>query len=269
MSKLEPTQEAEQFLKDDHPLQRTVTIINNEFEVASDDLGLEIYFVWGLDEVNRDGVNLLLKPDFIGNAQFKESFEFNEQCQTALLQACDTLRTSSDYQAHIKQNAGTGSVSCFMEEFAAYSVLGSLEDCEEVLLGSWRQESWQVALADIPELMDGFIRERSCTSVEGRSIADKYKNQIGWDGSEVRFAGLSLENSVVDPFSTLPEETVRTEYNKMIEIAADLDKTMTEACGADATMTDLDIKFVFMVSLWSAMLQSQRSLFPEEQPANL
>lgn len=262
VSKLEPTQEAEQFLSDDHPLQRSVTIINDEFETAQDDPGLDIFFVWGLDDVNRDGVRLLFKPDFFGEPTFVDEFEFNEKCQTALLSSCSDVRLNPDYSAHIQQEAGRGSVSCFIEEFAAYSVLGTLRNCQDVALGAWRNQNWQVDPADISEMMDDFLAQRSCLSEEGESIATRYKNTLGWDGSKVRFAGFSLESSVVDPFSTLPEGTVRTEYDKMLEIAEALDTTVKEACGSDVVMTDLEAKFVFMVSVGVRSPPAGRLTFP-------
>jgi protein dispatched 1 len=53
----------------------------------------------------------------------------------------------------------------------------------------------------------------------------------------------------VDPFSTLPEDTVRAEYDAMIGIAKDLDQNVGAACGVGVgkvIMTDLDQKFIFM-----------------------
>ena len=70
--------------------------------------------------------------------------------------------------------------------------------------------------------------------------------KLAGTGSKVRFAAVALESSVVDPFSTLPEDTVRTEYDKMIEISKDLDTRIGAACGGSVTMTDLEQKFIFM-----------------------
>jgi protein dispatched 1 len=246
---IEPAKEAEQFLRSDNPLQKSLTIINSAFLVTEDDIGLEVYFAWGLGEVDRDGVNQLIDPEFLGEPQFDNTFTFTEQCQTELLAACSTLRSNSEYQAHIKQENGFGTVSCFVEEFAAYSVLGSLVDCASVVTGAWRSESWQVPVADVPVTMEGFLRERSCYSDEGQSILNQYANEIGWDGSKLRFVAIELENNVVDPFSTLAEDTVRVEYDAMIGIAKDLDQNVGAACGVGAgtvVMTDLDQKFIFM-----------------------
>ena len=60
-AKIEPTKENEQFLDENHPLQRSVTILDKEFPTANDDLGMKVYFAWGLGLVDRTGVNRLLE----------------------------------------------------------------------------------------------------------------------------------------------------------------------------------------------------------------
>ena len=182
----------------------------------------------------------------MGDATFVDTFDFNEQCQTEMLRACTDLKLNDQYRPYIKQESGVGSVSCFIEEFGAYSVLGSLENCSSVRDGSWKNETWQVPSAEVPALMDGFIRERSCYSDEGRTIMAEYEKDLGWNGTALRYAGLSIESSVIDPFSTLPESTMREQYHQMIDISQSLDTTMKDVCGSETLMTDLEIKFVFM-----------------------
>ena len=91
-----------------------------------------------MGKVSRNGVNQLLDPDFLGDATFVDTFDFNEQCQTEMLRACTDLKLNDQYRPYIKQESGVGSVSCFIEEFGAYSVLGSLENCSSVRDGSSR-----------------------------------------------------------------------------------------------------------------------------------
>jgi hypothetical protein len=245
-TRITPTKEAEQFLAEDHPLQKSITILNTAFPTAEDDDGLNIHFVWGLNKVSRKGVNQLTDPEFFGTPKFLETFEFNEVCQTQMLQVCNDLKQNDTYKPYIKQAGGLGAVSCFIEEFAAYSVLGSLDDCVSVVTGQWKNEVWQIPEADIPAMMQSFIYERSCYSDEGSAIIEQYKDNLGFDGTALRFAGLSVESSVIDPFSTLPEKTVREQYDKMIEISKSMDDIMMDACGGKTLMTDLDTKFVFM-----------------------
>lgn len=245
-ARLEPTTETEEFLDENHPLQKTFTIIGNNFPSTEQDLGSKIYFSWGVGEVDRNGVNQLLDPAFLGKPTYIESFEFNEQCQTEMLRTCDELKTSDDYKSNIKQEAGLGVVHCFVEEFGAYSVYGNLNDCQAVKRGSWKNETWQVSPEDFAEVMEGFLNETSCYSDRREETLLHYKDEIGWNGSSLIYASVAAESAVVDPFSTLAEQVTRNEYDKFIEIGEGLDQIMIEACGSSVTMTDLDFNFVFM-----------------------
>lgn len=242
---LEATKETEQFLDDSHPLQRSFTILSNEFPTAERDMGLSVFFAWGLGNVDRSGVNLLLDADNLGSATYLDSFEFNEQCQTAILGACDELKTNPDYIPYIKQEDGLGSVMCFVEELGAFSALGSLENCAAVTSGTWRSQAWQIPKEDLAATMSQFISAKSCYSDDGFSVMNFYKEQLGWDGQRMLYASVSLENYELDPFSTRAESVVREQYDKMVEIAATLDESVADACGP-SIMTDLSQKFVFM-----------------------
>jgi len=72
-TQLEPTRTTEQELKEDHPLQKGITIINEKFPKSQEDGGTNIFFTWGLQEVNLDKVNQLFDPDFIGSPTFVEN----------------------------------------------------------------------------------------------------------------------------------------------------------------------------------------------------
>jgi len=242
---LEATKETEQFLDDSHPLQKSFTILNNEFPTAESDIGLKVFFAWGVGEVDRSGVNLLLEKDDLGEATFLDSFEFNEECQSAMLDVCDNLKTNTDYEPYIKQDNGLGSVSCFIEELGAFSVLGSLDDCAAVTSGSWKNETWQVSSDDLVTKVTQFMAQKSCYSDDGFTAFAYYQDEMGWDGESMKYASVSLENTVLDPFSTKSESVVREQYNKMVEIAAVLDESMDGVCGP-SLMTDLNQKFVFM-----------------------
>jgi len=69
-TKLKPTNASDQFLPEDHPLQKSFTILGEEFNFAESDPALEMFFTWGLGDVNRKGVNQLMNPDFFGTPVF-------------------------------------------------------------------------------------------------------------------------------------------------------------------------------------------------------
>lgn len=244
-TQIEAIREAEEFLDEDHPLQKSITILNNEFPVADDDLALRVYYAWGLDEVDRDGVKLLFDPEFYGEPVFREDFDFNEQCQTELVKSCQELRSNPQYRGLIKQNGGVGRVFCFMEELAAYYVKGDLADCEYVLAGGYMNETWQVPPDQIASLMDGFLQQRSCNE-ESETISSFYTNELGWDGEKLRYAAFSVESEVLQPFSQEPEAVTRAEYDQFIAISRELEQTVSEACAGEVIVTDLDGVFVFM-----------------------
>eukprot|EP01082_Thalassiosira_pseudonana_P011165 g10693.t1 g10693 contig4:2350344-2354045(-) len=246
-SQIEATKENEQFLNEDNPLQKSITIINNEFPTANDDLGLKVYYAWGLEEVSRDGVNRLLEPDNFGTPNFVEGFDFNEQCQSDLLDFCDKLKTDPEYKDLIKRKNGLGEVYCFVEELAAYNVKGDLTDCDYVRTGGWRNETWQVAPSDLADIMPGFLSTKSCYDEDGvETTSGRYSNEIGWDGKKLRYASVSAESNVLDPFGLDAESVTRREYDQFVKIAEEANQIMTKSCTGQVIMTDLDEKFVFM-----------------------
>jgi len=244
-SKIEATKESEQFLNEDHPLQKSITIINSEFPTADDDQGLKVYYTWGLGEVDRSGVNLLLDPENFGSPTYLESFDFNEECQTEMMKACDKLKTDPQYRGYIKQKGGLGLAYCFMEELGAFYVKGDLSDCTYVQQGEWRNEDWQVPGSELASVMEGFLQERSCIDPT-ETIPDRYGNEMGWDGTRMRYASFAIESEVLNPFSQDPEAFTRGQYDEFVSIAKELDSAISPFCSGPVIMTDLSTKFVFM-----------------------
>ncbi|KAL3781799.1 hypothetical protein ACHAWO_000866 [Cyclotella atomus] len=245
--KLEATKENEQFLSENHPLQKSITILNEQFPTANDDIGLKVYYAWGIDEVNRDGVNRLLDPEYFGVPQYISEFDFNQQCQTDLLNLCDDLKTNQDYRELIKRRDGLGAVYCFVEELAAYNLKGNLDDCEYVKRGGFKNETWQVDPADLVDIMPGFMQAKSCFDDEGvETIGARYLTEIGWNGNELKYAAVAAESNVLDPFGQDAESVTRKEYDQFLEIATEANRILTQSCSGNVVMTDLDEKFVFM-----------------------
>lgn len=244
-SKLEPTTSAEQFLNEDHPLQKGLSIFTEEFAKTQEDENTKIYFVWGLEELDRGGVNQLLDPDFIGKASFVEDFSFNEDCQTEMLKACETLKTSDKFDEFILIKDGLKSVDCFVEEFGAYNALGDNGTCTDKRNLEWvSSETWQVSPSDLVSTMEQFVNTQTC--YDNNSVEEFYDKSLGWDGDSLRYVGISVDSSLLDPRSMRAESEVRIHYDKFIEFAKELDKTMEDVCQSKTIMTDLDQKFIFM-----------------------
>jgi len=250
-ARLQPTSKAEQFLDDDHPIQKAITILTEEFPTTRDDRPSQVHFVWGLDSVTRNGVNQLFDPEAIGKAVFAEDFEFNEDCQTRMLDACETLRTDERFEEFILQNNGLRSVDCFVEELGAFNTLGSTisnkERCIAVRTKEWADGDWQVPPSELASTMKSFSQVVSCNADDGRTkVENYYKDTMGWDGDSVRYAGISLESTLLNPNGGSPEDETRIHYDAFIKFAEELDDTMSDVCQSKTIMTDLDQQFVFM-----------------------
>ena len=245
-AKLEPTTSSEQFLDDDHPLQIGVNILSNEFGKTQEDLISQIHFVWGLDPIERKGVNQLLDPEFVGVANFDSDFEFNESCQNAILDACMTLQTDPSLEEFILRKDGLRSVDCFVEQLGAMQV-DENANCVDVRVGEWRNdEDWQVPVEELGATLEEFALKPAVCAEDGKKVRQYYKDTFGWDGSSLKFAGVSVDSSILDPRGVLAEDVVRVHYDKFVEVAKTFDATLEEACGSKTTMTDLDQKFIFM-----------------------
>ena len=68
--RLQPTEKQEQFLRDDHPIQKAITSLNEQFGVSSEDRGIDVFYTWGLKEVDRAGANILLNITYTGKWWF-------------------------------------------------------------------------------------------------------------------------------------------------------------------------------------------------------
>ena len=114
---LVPTTEPEQFLNPNHPFQKAINVLNNNFGTNSQDPGIDIFYVWGLKDVNRDGVDILINSSYVGKAQYEEKFKFNAKCQDAIAKICNDLKvanTSDEYLNLIQRNKeAQGSIKCF------------------------------------------------------------------------------------------------------------------------------------------------------------
>lgn len=227
-------------------MQKSWSILDEQFPSADKDAGLRVYYVWGVGQVDRTGVNRLLDPEFFGEARFVSDFSFNEKCQADLLELCEKLRTDFAYKDLIKREDGLGLTYCFLEELGAYNVKKNLDDCDFVASGEWKNENWQVASDALKDIIPGFLDQKTCFG-ESReeTIATRYQNEIGWDGVNMMFASISVESGVLDPVFIKGEAATRKEYNQFLEIA-DKQTKVSEICGGSVIMTDLDLKFTFM-----------------------
>jgi len=67
--KLAPATKPEQILNENHPFQQAINVLNNNFGANSQDPGIDIFYVWGLKDIDRSGVNLLFDSQVINLLQ--------------------------------------------------------------------------------------------------------------------------------------------------------------------------------------------------------
>jgi len=237
----------EQFLDDDHPLQRGATILSEKFTQTQRDETAKIHFVWGVDEISRKGVNQLLNPEYVGDVTFTETFEFNEECQTEMLNACIALKSDTDLEEFIQRKDGLRRVDCFVEELGAFNALGGAATCEEVKVGDWQSLAWQVSSNEISSTVGQLLNKPTCNDDDDNpTIRKYYEDSLGFDGQSIRYVGLSVDSSILNIRRVQSETLVRKHYDKFIEVAERLDETLQGACNGKVIMTDLEQKFIFM-----------------------
>jgi hypothetical protein len=264
MTLLKPTEKTEQFLSDDHPLQKAITILNEGFPVASDDRGANHYFIWGIEDVDRTGVNQMFEPENIGKAVYQDGWVFSPECQEKVLEVCSNFRTDAmgQLEGHVKRaESGLFSVSCWPSEMKHW-LEGSESDQanyyggDECERGSTAGYTWPIPSEDVDAAMVWLAHAPTCdpdAETPGMNIHNHYaqqargvdsmSNAMGWDGEKLSFLAISVESSILDPWSEIAEDTARAEYEFFLALRDVIDNEwgVEEACGP-VKMTDIDQK---------------------------
>ena len=147
--------------------------------------------------VNRKGVNLFFNDNFVGEPVYRD-FQFNEQCQNAMLEICDDFTLNEEYEPQIKRNQGRGKVNCFMKELAAFRIHGESMDehCDEVMVSDkafWDTQDWTIPVEEVNQVMKEFVKQPSCQiDAQSRSIMSYYDEELGWDGTDLKYAAIAV-----------------------------------------------------------------------------
>jgi len=104
---LVPTEKQEQFLKDDHPIQKAISALNDKFPVSSTDRGIDVFYTWGLQDVDRNGANVLLNITYVGEPRYDPAFKFTPQCMAKLKEVCDGFQNNvtDEYLGLVQRNS--------------------------------------------------------------------------------------------------------------------------------------------------------------------
>merc|ERR1712224_341259 len=134
--------------------------------------------------------------------------------------------------------------------------MGDLTDnCDYAQKQLYKNETWQIPPEDLADVMEEFLEQQSCVD-QTRTVASEYDGEIGWDGTSMRYAAISVESEGLDPFSAPPQEFTRSKYDGFLSIQEDLESIVAEHCGGDSIMTDLEQKFIFMFGYQLGSIES-------------
>ena len=83
--------------------------------------------------------------------------------------------------------------------------------------------------SELASTMKSFSQVVSCNADDDRTkVENYYKDAIGWDGDSLRYAGISLESTLLDPNGGSPEDETRIHYDAFIKFAEELDDIMSD-----------------------------------------
>merc|ERR1711920_220546 len=252
-SLIEPTRESEQFLDENHPLQKSFSILGSEFPTADEDIGLPVHYAWGLGEVDRTGVQLLFDPENFGTPTYLADTKWDATCQEGLLQVCEEFQTLSEYSELIKRKNALGTTICVWEELFPYYVnqtqdlgLTGNDYCQFVNTKAWKQSDYIIPEDQLDGIIASFLEDnpRSCVQ-QGEFVSSRYSTELGFDGTTLQYTTISVESAVLDPFSRKPEAVARAEYDQFIDIQTSI--SGRNLCQSEPVlMTDLNEIFIFM-----------------------
>jgi predicted RND superfamily exporter protein len=232
VTKLEPTKTAEQFLRSDHPLQYSITILQSEFPTSSEDRGLPIFFAWGINVLDQGGVNQLMDPNFVGRVNLDSGFKYTEECQRKIMDACDDLkydRSPKRLELMKRAEDGFSEIRCAAWDFAEFAVKN----------GYTKNVSDPVPYEKVNEALKAYVESP-------QSNADMAVN-MGYDGTRLLFTAIEVESQTLDQWSSMPEDVVLVHYNDFMMLAKELEDKVGDACGTRRVlMTDLEQKWIFM-----------------------
>ena len=231
---LRPTTEPEQTLSPRHPFQKAINVLNNNFGENSQDPGIDIYYIWGLKDIDRSNVNPLIDTGNLGKAQYADTFKFDSSCQDKIYQICQDLKfrnTTEDYLNMIQRNKkAEGSVKCFLFDLKDKFLKNSNIDREEPSI--WIRDFMGTTVPQVDdEATSKMIPISEFYNTEGGL-------RIGWNGKELKFVAISIEAKSVTQWDRPSEDFMQRQYEMYDGLRANIDDIARDACGSEVIMTD-------------------------------
>ena len=247
---LKPTTKPEQFLNPNHPFQKAINVLNNNFGANSQDPGIDIYYIWGLKDVDRSGVNVLVDTSNLGKAQYADTFKFDTACQDKIYKICRDLKFDNTTEKELgmiqRNKKAEGSVKCFLLDFKDDYLARNPATSRD------KPASWAPAFMAEPVKE---VDDEDTTKMIPR--AQFYNTEggmrMGWNGEDVKFVAISIEAKTITQWDRPSEDVMREQYTMYDDLRHNMNHIAQEACGSEVFMTDRfdgmadgGSKFVFM-----------------------
>lgn len=191
-AQIRPATSSDQFLPSDHPFQRIFDIMNGEFPSSSQDENAKVYLNWGLEDVDRSGVNLLRDVTNKGSVVYDEGFRFDEAAQLHILKVCEEV-----YQYR-------SSVSGFLSADPEADVLAGKVDCPLFDLKAWLEDQgkpFPVPFDEVGSTLVDFLGAPVPDAEDASQTFDqKWTRYLGFSRAmgQLRFITIGVESTLRD-----------------------------------------------------------------------
>jgi predicted RND superfamily exporter protein len=205
-AQIRPATSSEQFLPSSHPFQRIFDIMNDEFPSSSQDANAKVYLTWGLADVDRSSVNLLMDETNKGSLVYDKSFSFDEAAQLYVLKVCEEV-----YQY-------SSSVSGFLSIDPAADVLVGKVDCPLFDFKAWleaQDKSFPVPFDEVGSTLVAFLNAPVPDATDAsQNFNQKWKRYLGYKHSlgQLRFITIGVESNLREKGRDT-HDTLEVQYN--------------------------------------------------------
>merc|ERR1711988_1448703 len=208
-AQIRPATSTDQFLPADHPFQRIFTIMNDQFPSSAQDANAKVYLTWGLKDVDRTGVSLLMDSKNKGTVVYDESFTFDEAAQLHIFNVCLEV-----YQYG-------PAVSGFLSPDMQADVLAGKVECPLFDFKDWLEaqgKPFPVPVSEVGSALSVFLSAPVKGAFDAsQTYRQKWQNAIGTreiqgkvDG--VRFLAVGVE-STLGEYEQGTHDTLQVQYN--------------------------------------------------------
>lgn len=239
-AQVEASTASDQFLPEDHPFQKILTIQSSHFGASSQDSFNEIILTWGVEDVDRDGVALLFDSEYLGKTEFKNDFELNESGQLHLLSVCENLETK-EFVAKDKFDPLKAAIRCPIADLKTWSLANA--------------KSFPVPANELVDRLEEFLAAPVVHDGKATTYGYKFDNMLGIKNKKVKFI-LTIFESQLAERGQYSKTRLEQEYEKMQEYVKEVNVDTPTSLGP-AFQTD---KAAFWIRMRNQQIYVQSAI---------